>query len=355
MRAGPSTADLAAGLSVGARVSSYRAGRVLATGIPAAGVLLEETSGRTVPGSLTFEAPVDWTPTVPLSPLAVFGQRVLVDVVCRATDGREWVTPLGQFPIVDWEPGDDALSVTCNDLMRRLEDDPMAWPSSPPRGATVRSELLRLAGTVPVVLDDGVPDSAVASSSQWGNSRTEAVQKLASSKGFGIRSGPDGCLHAYPLRDASKPDVIYTAASVPGGNGLLVEAPPVAGERRPNRWIVTGTSSQGGKDTKWTAVRTNTSPPFDVAGYGWVTNHQEFSAADSRSAVEKAADTYMRNDLSAVVSRSITIVPDPRVERGDIVGVVTPDETFTGRVTAYSMPISEVGSVMRIDLDVLEW
>lgn len=360
MRPGPPTGALAGGLAVGARVSVRRAGRVLAAEVPAGKVALEWAADRAVPARLTYEAPLDWLPRHPMDPLNRFGQRSAVSVLYRSATGEVWETPLGEYLHTDWDASGGTVTVTAMDLTQVLEDDPMAWPSSPAAGSTVRSELQRLAGSLPVVLDPGVEDSPVAVTSQWGNSRTEAVRKLADSKGFGLRCGADGCLHAYPLRDARTRDVVYEMAALGGGragNGLLVAAPAAPGgeSRRPNRWVVTGTSSEGGKDTKWTATRTATAPPFDVDGYGWVTSHREFSAAGSRDAVEKAADTYMREDLSAVRTRSVEIVPDPRLEVGDVVGLVTPDEVLAGRVVAYSLPVSEVGAAMRVDVTVLEW
>ncbi|WP_136314308.1 hypothetical protein [Actinomyces procaprae] len=352
MRAGPATEDLAAGLAVGVDVRVIRAGRVLATNVPAADVVLEWSSGRTVPAQLTYTAPASWVPQVPLDPLGRFGQRSLVDVIYRAPSGQEWRVPLGQYVHTGWEADGDKVSVTCADLTRLLEDDPMAWPSSPPRGATLRSELQRLAGTLPVALDVGVTDSAVATTTQWGTSRTEAVQSLATSRSIGLRVEADGVLHAYPLRDASVVDVIYRQG------GLLISAPPApAGEvRRPNRWVVTGSTTEGGKETRWTATRTSTAAPYDAAGYGWVTRHEEASDADSQAAVNRAADTIMREDLYASRARSLTIVPDARLEVGDIVGVITASgETFAGRVTGYSLPVTDLTATMRVDVEVLDW
>lgn len=351
MRAGPSTVDLESGLSVGVEVSVYRAGRVLAASVPVDGVKLEWSSGRVVPAQVTYSAPLSWTPSDPLSPLNRFGQRSIVTAIYRSPAGREWRVDLGEYLHTDWQVDADSVQVTALDLMQVLESDPMAWPSSPPRGATVRSELQRLAGTLPVVLDEGVRDAAVPVTSQWGCSRSEAVTKLADSMGFGLRCGADGCLHAYPIRDARAQDVVYTSG------GLLLDCPPApeGDGRRPNRWIVTGTSSEGQTETKWTATRTAVQEPFDVDGYGWVTSHREFSAAGSQSAVEQAADTYMAADLHAVRSRSLEVVPDARIEVGDVIGVVTDEESFAGRVTAYSLPLSDVGASMRVDVDVLEW
>ena len=87
-----------------------------------------------------------------------------------------------------------------------------------------------------------------------------------------------------------------------------------------------------------------------------MTSDKEFSAASSQAAVEAAADTYMREDVSAATALTLQVVPDPRIELGDVVGVVAADgTTWAGRVTAYSLPLSDVASSMRVDIDILEW
>lgn len=357
MRVGPPTTALTAGLSYGVRIDIVHGGQVIAADIPAFDASLEHASSRAVRGRLTYSAPPQWAPKYASDPLAAYGQRSRATVVCRSAGGQTWESPLGEFLHQPTEIDEDKTPVEALDLMQTLEEDPMAWPSSPPSGASVSSELQRLAGLLPTALGPGVPDSYVPVTSQWGHSRTEAVWKLAESKGFGLRMGSDGVLHAYAMRGAASVDAVYETAELGGGpgNGLLLGEPVfhVRSERTPNRWIVTGTSSEGGKDTKWTATRTNDEGPFHPSLYGRVTARYEFSAADSASAVEKAADTYMSKDLEATQTATLSLVPDPRLEVGDIIGIKTPTQSLAGRVIAYSLPLSEVSSAMRVDVEVL--
>lgn len=359
MRPGPATDDLAGGLAVGARIDVIRAGRVLATGVPATDVKLEWSSGsRSVPAQVTYKAPLTWTPQDPLDALNNYGQRSLVTALMEDRTGRRWEVALGHYLHTTWSVDSAGVQVTAVDLLQLLEQNPAAWPSSPPDAATTVTELRRLTdGALPVVLDDGVPDLPVPRATQWGTSRTEAVTKLAASQGLGLRCGPDGALHAYRIRTTTHPDALYTHAG-----GLLLDAPraPRSGGRRPNRWYVTGTkqgTKAGGQsqEERWTATRRSTAPPYEPEGYGWVTSHKEFSAADSQAAVEEAANTYMAQDIATAQARSLTVVPDPRIEVGDVVGAVTADgEHLAGRVTAYSLPVGDPDATMRIDIDLLE-
>lgn len=357
MRPGPPLSALMGPLSYGVRVDVLHGGRVIAANVPTMNAVLEHASSRTVRGRLTYDAPHTWTPRFPSDPLAAYGQRSLATIICESPYGQTWESPLGQFLHQPTEMEPNKAPVEALDLMQTMEEDPMAWPSSPPAGATVSSELQRLAGTLPTALNTGVADSYVPVTTQWGNSRSEAVWKLAESKGFGLRMEADGVMHAYPLRDATTVDAIYETPDLgkAAGNGLLLEEPVVhVSERRtPNRWVVTGTSSQGGKDTKWSATRENFTGEFAPATYGVVTAHYEFSAADSAQAVEKAADTYMAKDLGALQTATLSIIPDPRLEVGDVIGVKTPETTLAGRVIAYSLPLSEVSAAMRVDIEIL--
>ena len=373
MRPGPTTAALAGAMRVGARVHVIRGGRVIATDVPVRDVTLEYTSkdDRDVPAQVTYTAPEDWTPVASTDPLACYGQRSLVSMVYQGDDGVDVEVPLGQYLHTTYESTDDGVQVTAVDLMQTLVEDPMAWPSSPPKGATLRSEMQRLAGHLPVVLDDGVVNSSVPRTSQWGTSRVDALRSLAASKGVGLRVGSDACLHAYPIRDASRVDVLCED----GGTLISAEAPEVAG-RIPNRWVATGTVSVESevktetkdakgkvktstkkvtKEHKVTATRIADSAPYDHASYGWVTELVEVSSADSDAAVGAAADKAMREALAGVATRTINIVPDARLEVGDIVGVVTSSESFAGRVSAYSLPVSDPSGSERVDLQLLEW
>lgn len=359
MRPGPPISALCGPLRWGVKVDVYRSGRVIYSDLPVSDAKFEWSDTRGVPSQVTYECPLEFVPKSALDPCNRFGQRSRVFVICEDPSGIRWRTPIGWFLHTDWDEGSDSVTVTANDLLQVLEDNPMGWPSSPKSGATILSELKRLSEGLPVALNSGVTDRTVPVKTEFGNSRVESVFKLAESYNFGLRVEADGVLHAYPYRDRFSVDAVYEMRAANGGtgNGLLLSAPdaPIGDKRRPNRWIVTATHHEGDKEEKWTATRTATDYPFEASGYGWVTSHNEFSAAENKAAVEKAADEYMRKDLGALKSRSLEIVPDPRVEVGDVVAAVTDSERIVGRVKAFSMPLSDTNSTMRVDIDVLAW
>lgn len=346
MRSGPDVVDLRFA-GVGVRVNSVRGRETLAVDIPVWDVKLEVQSSRVVPGRLTLKAPLEFLPESAVSPLNNYGQRLQVFSIIEDSSGVRWECDLGFWLITSWDEDEDAVSVTALDLMQTLEEDPFAWGSSPASGARVSTELQRLAGGLPVVLDAGTFDAPVSPLSQWGTSRTEAIRDLCTAKGLEYAVKADGCLHVWEKRDGRKPVAAYA------GDDLLVGFSRESTPRRANRWIVTGT---GDGDAKLSATATNVVYPFEPENYGWVTDHREFSAATSPGALGKAAKTYMGEALNPVRTRSFEIICDPRLEVGDVISVHTSDSDVTvGRVVALSIPLSEVGSRMRVDVEELQW
>ncbi|WP_172121421.1 hypothetical protein [Actinomyces faecalis] len=339
---------MSAPLMVGVRVDVLRGGVVIASDVPVSDVKAEWSTERTVQGVLTYKAPCQWAPREPLDALNVYGQRSLVTVVLRSPSGREWEVPLGVWLHTSWQVRDGSVEVIAKGLFQVLEEDPLAWPGSPAAGATLRSTLEGLASPLPVVLDEGVEDRAVAAGTQWGRSRTEAIRDLAAAHGAAVRAGADGALHVYPVRGAAG-GLICEPASLPGGlrgNGLLLSLSPAqASETRPpNRWRATSGDGADGR----LAERTRTDPPFEPDAYGWVTDHREVGEGSVWAAVEPVALAP-----TALSSRTLTTVLDPRVELGDIVTAYDGDETVTGRVRAVSMPLCDLDGGMRVDIDLL--
>ena len=354
MRPGPSLEALSGPVGVGARIDVHLGGWVLAVDVPCEDVQIDWTSDRVVPGKLSYVSPADWVPESPYDPLNNYGQRSHVVMVLETPAGRDEVD-LGWWQHQSWE--EDAggtIKVEALDLLQVLEQDPMAWPSSPPAGATVLSEAQRFAGTLPVVLEPGTPNPRVSPSTQWGYSRTEAIRDLCVARDLNWAVKSDGCLHLWAQTDAGAPVARYT------GRDLLIQAPRKSVERRANRFIVTGspqeTDDKKKAAVKWTGHATATSWPYEPSLYGWVTDRKEFQAAATAGAVQKAAQTNLRTALAVASKRSVEIAADPRLESGDVIAVHTDaGEVIVGKVVAYSLPVDKPGGQMRVDIEELAW
>lgn len=353
MRPGPSTEALKGAVAVGARIDIHLGGVVVALDVPCEDVQIDWASDRIVPGKLTYTCPSGWVPDSPVAALNNYGQRSHVLMMFETPNGVDSVD-LGWWQHQSWEEDTSGkVKVEALDLMQLLEQDPMPWPSSPRGGATVLSEAQRLAGTLPVVLDPGTPNSPVSPSTQWGHSRSEAIRDLCVARGLNWSVKADGCLHLWKQTDAGEPVARYT------GRDMLVESPRKSVERRPNRWVVVGSPQQSDDKkpaVKWTGTAIASSGPYEPSTYGWVTERKEFNAASSAGAVHQAAHTNMANALMAASKRSLEIVPDPRLEVGDVIAVYTDaDETVVGKIVAYSLPVDKPDGLMRVDVEELAW
>ncbi|MCR2051450.1 hypothetical protein NSA19_00980 [Actinomyces bowdenii] len=338
-------------LAVGVRVDIHLGRNVLAVDIDATAVKVEWSGERVVAGKLTYECPLEMLPDDPHDPLNNFGQRSHVVALVETSRGIQEVD-LGWWLHTSWEEAGDHVTVTALDLMQVLEDDPMPWPSSPATGATVSVEAQRLSEHLPVTMEPGTPDPGLSPLIQWGTSRTEAIRDLCLTHGLAYGVKADGCLHIWQASRDRNPVAAYT------GRDLLIDAPRKALERRPNRWIVTGSPNQD-KDAppiRWTGTSVAEISPYDHRLYGWVTDHREFSSATSEAAVKAASENYKQEALSTRGKRSVEIVTDHRLEYGDIIAVhMDHGEVLVGRVIAYSMPVDDPGSVMRVDLEEVLW
>lgn len=357
MRPGPSLAALSGPVAVGVRVDVYHGGACIASDIPAWDVKIESTLKRVVPSKLTMRVDPGMVPTAPGDPLNNYGQRLHVTALVDV-EGETVRIPYGWYVLTDWEERSGGLDVTGMDLVQTIVDDQAVWPSSPPSGATLASELQRIitssasyGQTLPVILD--APDRAISANFQWGVKKADNLQDLCDAYGLMYGVKPDGCLHVWAIDYGGDPVEVYTGAD------LLVGAVRTARERTPNRWIVQG-SAQGSSSTKWTAVRENFTGVYAPNLYGIVTERKEFNAATSADAVEKAATSYMRRALAASAARSVQIAADPRLEVGDLILVVIDHEDGTvervrGRVQAMSIVLDDPGHVMRVDMMEESW
>lgn len=364
MRPGPSTDQLAGAVAVGVRLSSMRGGARITTSIPGWDVVLDSTDERTVPEQVTFTAPWEWIDSRGLTieavtsyyaPLNNFGQRILVQQLLNC-DGQPSTVRLGWYQVDSWtETEDGDVQVTCLDLLTRPDQDPLAWPSSPPAGATLRSEMQRMSG-LPVILDPGTVESPVPRNTSYGTSKTTNMRDLATSYNVGYGVKPDGYLHVWALDNSKVPVAHYSAVDLgaPGARpGRLLSAPRHSRARRPNRWTVVGSQSSGGADQQWSATVESTAPPYEPEAYGWVTDRREMNVAGSQRQVTLAAQTYQRTSTIVKEVRSLEIPADSRLERGDVISAYTDRrEMLVGRIKAFSLPLSKHSDRERVDLEV---
>lgn len=345
MLPGPSVADIAGGVAVGAKVSVQRGQTVLVEDLPVWDVTLDATSDRTVKRQISFTTSSDYVPDRPLDSLNNYGHRVRVVQIIEVPDGSQTEVNLGWFLVDEWEENtaDGSMSVKAVDLLRLIETDVAKWPSSPPKNQRLRAEIQRLVGKT-LAVQTSVPNSLVDKELQFQTDRLANLTDLCASHGLDYGMRPDGFLHVW--EQTSELVAKYTA------NDLVVDAPRQSVERKPNRFLAVGSKTSGKKETKWSFEAATTTEPFGK-DYGVVRERLEVQSATGQAMVTRAANDALKQSASVFGKRSLVMVPDSRLELGDVAMFETPyGEPFVGRVVAFSLPVDRP-DLMRVDVEIV--
>ena len=338
--------------SVSTRVDSRRGPHVLASGLRPLKARLDVSTGTSKTETLTLQFDNTLIPVDEWSPLAAMGQTLHVFVDVDLSDGTRFTVDRGWFLIQEVSPTrEGGVNVTCKGLMQRLADDPFPFPSSPPAGSTLRTELERLCYPYLSVVLDGVSDRGLPGGLAWGRSRTDAVESLLSSYGLVGRVMEDGALHVV-RPDSSRVDARYSDGT------LVLEANAKWTHTHPNHWLAVGSKTESVKtDAKhshsvkhdwWSEAWADGA--FDKSLYGVVTEVVEAKAAEGQYDVDRAAGLAVRRFSPSGV-KSFTMVPDYRIDIGDVVSVDSDLGNVIGSVSGYSMPLDDSVETMRIDIE----
>nr|DAO70032.1 MAG TPA: 43 kDa tail protein [Bacteriophage sp.] len=346
MLPGPSVATIAGGVAVGARVSVHRGKTTTIQDLPVWDVTVDATVERNVQRQVSFTCSSEHVPSNPLDPLNNYGHRVHVWQVVETPAGKRSEVDLGWFLVESWEeqPDEGTMTVEAVDLLRLVETDVAAWPSSPPKNQTLSAEVQRLAGKTLAVVFSGKSNPKVDSELQFQTDRLANLADLCAAYSLGFRMRPDGYLHVYPFTS----DIVgtYSAAD------LIVDAPRESVERKPNRFLAVGSKSEGqNKETKWSFEAKTTTEPFG-ASYGVVRERIEVQSATNQKMVTAAANDALKKNISVLGFRSFEIVPDSRIELGDVLMLKAPDRNVKGRVHAFSLPV-DTTDLMRVDVEII--
>ena len=349
MLPGLTLAELTGSVAVGARISVHRGSTTLIEDLPVTDVVLDGTNQRNVKRQLSFTTTSNYVPSAPLDRLNNYGHRVHAWQRLETAQGKRVEVDLGWFLVESWQEveADGTMSVEAVDLTRLVETDVAAWPSSPPKNQTLRAELQRLAGsTIPIVYTGSNPK--VDSELQFQTDRLANLADLCAAHGLDSGMRPDGYLHFWEL--SSRVVETYSATD------LLLGSPRQSATRKPNRYLVVGSKTEGSgdkaKETRWSFEAKISTEPYGK-NYGVVRERIEVQSATNQTMVTRAANDAMKKQASVIGFRTVEIVADARLELGDVcMFVPAQGQPFKGRVTAFSLPVSEPGS-MRVDTEII--
>lgn len=355
MRPGPPSSVLAGNIDRSVRVASWHGAELLAADVPVDSGTFEEAA-QEIPEKITIVVPVrgrggPWAPGEdPTHPLARFGQRLNVVIDTRSSRGLTWETPLGWFQIQDWDLNDDetAVTVVATGLLQVVADDTLPRPEQPAAGGTFVSEVRRLmTGGIPVEIHEDLVNRSVPGSHQWEEDRLSALYDLADAWPARILTGSDGVVRFRPpLGDSPVP----VAELSDGENGVLISAP--RGDSRDGVFtaVVASSSADDPNSTPVSAEYITPSGIYAPASYGLVRRRYASPLLATPAACLSAAKKIAQDSQRQGRTQTITLPPDPRLQRGDVIRYLWDGAVRTGWIQETRLPLTVDGAAMSLTI-----
>lgn len=324
------------------RYSSWLGDQLLATDIPVVGGGEDGDRSNGVADRVTLTMPREdrgyvWAPSGnDLHPLAAAGQRIRVELGI-GLDGSaiEWFNR-GEFPIVDVDPGDDSVGLTCAGLMFLVEEARLVSPFQPTGdlAASIRSVV---EPAVSVVFDPALVNRGVPVGMNFEDSRIEALNELCDAWPADYVMTAEGYLYVYSPAASRTPVAMISEAA--GGTVVEITGRSTR-EGAYNAVVARGQTSAG---AQFQAVA------YDISGgpkaYGGPFNplpvpyfFQSPLLTDMSQARSSAETILARLQRDTSRQFAVEIVPDPRLQLGDLVTLVSAEYTGLAEIDQLSLP-----------------
>lgn len=241
-----------------------------------------------------------------------------------------------------------SVSLNATDLTTELESDKFLAPEHPQGTApTVKSEVERLVGYTLPILYDIADDAAVPKSVVWEDDRLEAIMDLLEIVGASFRMTGDGEFQVYKK-------ITAPVATLAGGeDGIAINVYRsmdltnlynigVVTSSYKKSQVVDG-NTQEVEVPVYGYYEVQTGPLRASGPFGRRVIKAANPLMNSQAKVDKAAQTMVLNRLAAQrVNLDVTCLPDPSLQIGDMVTVVSP--VVDGRL----VPLA--GEVVKVSL-----
>jgi hypothetical protein len=166
------------------------------------------------------------------------------------------------------------------------------------------------------------------------------IQDLATAIGFEAFFDASGVFTFRPVPDPNVGDPVWVFDE--DSNPLVSEATrELSSEQTFNHVIVVGQSTSSSNAVSAEAFDNNPSSPTYILGpYGEVTERLTFSLITTQDQAQATADALLNNSLGGADTVTITCVPMPALEPGDIVKIHVSDVKANGTYMINSMTTS---------------
>lgn len=363
---------------VNTRVDVWLAGTLLAQDVPVLDGTLTESADQQIPEALTLTVagvtldgtvltpdPIANTPGVYTAAprlIGAEGHRLHVVYTSERRDGTEIRAELGWFLIRSWSAHDGVIDIQAVGLLGLVDDYRLLAPTSPPSGATLASEIVRLVeGMVPVNIA-ATGNRSASSTLAWTEDRLGALYDLAKAWPADIRVDGNGILQVSDLggwspeytliEDSAR--VVTPPAGTTGGTSVTTSGTEGSRDGVYNVVVARGEDSTDPNRQPVQAVAqdTSVSSPTYVGSFGRVVQFYSSPLLTTASQCLSAANAILASSKRAASPIDVQMIPDPRVTFGTRMFFLPKGRNIyvNSTVTALTLPLTAAGGPMSITL-----
>jgi hypothetical protein len=336
------------------RVDAYRGGVLLGTVDTSEGSI-SVTARNRVRRTAELTVPSALFPTDPFaSLLSPYGNYLQVWRGIDFGDIQELIPAFyGRVDGVDdSDQFDGKIEVRCTDRMADVNDARFETPRAAPTGTPIVYAITGLLGEacpgVGIDIAAGVnATSQVPSGLMWDTDRGKAVDDLAQSIGAEVFAKPDG---RFQVRNVPTLNDTPAWTVNEGAHGTLVTAGRnVTRDGVYNVVVTIVERANGDTPIRFVAEDTNPASPTYVGGvFGRVPRFLRNPLVTTPDQAETAGTALLARSIGATRTRTITCIPNPAAEAGDVITALVAGVTETHIADEFTLPIHADGGAMTV-------
>lgn len=342
------------GLTVSSSIDIFYDGTLIAASIPLADGNLTDNDTQdvtrdtnlTVPRHVSLDDGITLTDLLPrdeLAPLECYGQQAAIQYDVVLPSGRTESFTLGLARLQTWDEDENGgIALNAAGLLIEAQEDRLLRPIQVPRSTPFTTAIERIIGDIiPVNFDTNLPARNTGAFS-FEEDRLDGLNKLLDAWPARAYVDDQGVLQVtVPYDDANDP-IVRTVRD--GENGTLVDAP--RGNSREGRYNGVVATGEGPDDmAPVLGAAYLTEGPMRWGGpFGNVPYGMASPLLTTNAQASAAAATRLQNLQRANRPRSLTMVPDARLQTGDVIAIESSDEpTLVLRVQSIEFPLTYAG------------
>lgn len=316
--------------------------------VPVSGGWVDVTARNRQRRTLTALVPESMWPKLPTDALSVDGGQIKVWQGITDTRGNlvddEVPVFVGRVEDLDRERFAGQVTVTGLDPAAAVNDAQFQVPRPALAGSSITANIIGLITEVQAdaqVVDLTGSAAPLPQFVMWDQDRGQAADDLAASLGAEVFCLPDGVTwHIRPIPTLTDAPV-WTVKE--GQGGVLVR--DVMGRSRTDVPNVLVVHVEQAGTTPLLVVLTDddaTSPTRVGGPFGTVVRHYSNSLITTLAQGQAAGRARLANSQGITRTRSLDVVPNPALEAGDVIPVVTAEGTELHIADSFRLPLSTV-------------